>query len=55
LIAIFSWVAEQERKRISERTKAGLRNAKNVGKRGKDKHKRDNLGYKIRWSKKRVS
>jgi len=55
LIAIFSWVAEQERKRISERTKAGLRNAKNVGKRGPDKKPRDNLGYKIRWSKKRVS
>ena len=33
LIAIFSWVAKQERIRISERTKAGLRNAKNVGKR----------------------
>ena len=53
-IAILSWVAKQERKRISERTKAGLKNAKNVGKRGKDKKKRDNLGYKIRWSKKRV-
>lgn len=53
LIAIFSWVAAQERKRISERTKAGLANAKNVGKRGKDKKKRDNLGYKLRWSKKR--
>jgi DNA invertase Pin-like site-specific DNA recombinase len=52
LIAIFSWVASQERKRISERTKAGLVNAKNVGKRGKDKKKRDNLGYKLRWVKK---
>ena len=52
LIAIFSWVAEQERIRISERTKAGLANAKNVGKRGKDKKKRDNLGYKLRWVKK---
>lgn len=52
LIAIFSWVAEQERRRISERTKAGLINAKNVGKRGPDKKKRDNLGYKLRWVKK---
>ena len=52
LISIFSWVASMERKRISERTKAGLANAKNVGKRGKDKKKRDNLGYKLRWVKK---
>ena len=52
LISIFSWVAAMERKRISERTKAGLANAKNVGKRGKDKKKRDNLGYKLRWVKK---
>jgi len=51
LIAILSWVAKQERKRISERTKAGLANAKNVGKRGPDKKKRDNLGYKLRWKK----
>ena len=55
LIAIFSWVAKQERIRISERTKAGLRNAKNVGKRGPDKKQRDNLGYKLRWSKQRGS
>lgn len=53
LIAIFSWVAEQERKRISERTKAGLVNAKNVGKRGKDKHPRNKLGYYRRWMKKK--
>ena len=45
LIAIFSWVAKQERMRISERTKEGLKKAKNVGKRGKDKKKRD--GYTI--------
>jgi len=55
LIAIFSWVAQQERKRISERTKAGLSKAKNVGKRGPDKKPRDNLGYKLRWSKQRGS
>ena len=52
LIAIFSWVAAQERKRISERTKAGLVGKTNVGKRGPDKKKRDNLGYKLRWVKK---
>lgn len=33
LLAIFSWVAEQERKRISERTKAGLEKARLQGKR----------------------
>ena len=51
LIAIFSWVAEQERKRISERVKAGLKNAKNVGKRGKDKRSRRKSGYYRRWQK----
>ena len=58
LIAIFSWVAKQERLRISERTKAGMaRSKKKAGrpKGSKDKKQRDNLGYKIRWSKKRVS
>ena len=40
LIAVMSWMAKQERQRISERTKAGLSRASNVGKRGKDKHKR---------------
>ena len=52
LIAIFSWVAQQERQRISDRTKAGLVGKVNVGKRGPDKKKRDNLGYKLRWVKK---
>jgi len=51
LLAIFSWVAEQERRRISERTKEGLRNAKNVGKRGKDKRPRAKAGYYKRWEK----
>ena len=32
LVSIFSWVAQQERKRISERTKAGLDRAKRKGK-----------------------
>ena len=52
LIAIFSWVAKQERIRISERTKAGLVKAKNVGKRGKDRKPRKKVGYYNRWVKK---
>jgi DNA invertase Pin-like site-specific DNA recombinase len=32
LIAIFSWIAEQERRRISERTKIGLDRARRMGK-----------------------
>lgn len=31
LIAIFSWVAEEERKKISERTKLGIQRRKNLG------------------------
>lgn len=54
LIAIFSWVAKQERLRISERTKAGLARSKKkpgrpVG--SKDKKKRGTLGYLERWKK----
>jgi len=51
LIAIFSWVAQQERIRLSERIKAGLKNKKNVGKRGKDKKERRKAGYLLRWAK----
>jgi DNA invertase Pin-like site-specific DNA recombinase len=57
LIAIFSWVAEQEARRVSERTKAGLERVKASGKTlgrpkgSKDKKKRDNYGYKKRWRK----
>lgn len=51
LLAIFSWVAEQERIRLSERIKAGLSKADRVGKRGKDKKKRDNAGYLLRYLK----
>ena len=40
LISIMSTLAKIEREKISERTKAGLRHAKNVGKRGKDKKPR---------------
>ena len=54
LIAIFSWVAKQERMRISERTKAGLaRSKKKPGrpKGRKDNKPRDKAGYYKRWSK----
>jgi len=54
LIAIFSWVAEQERKRISERTKAGLARSDKIPGRpqgSKDKKQRKNLGYLKRWEK----
>lgn len=50
LISIFSWVAKQERERLSNRTKAGLKKAKNVGKRGKDKKPRKKGGYYLRHS-----
>lgn len=49
LFAIFSWVAQQERVRLSERIKAGLKGKANVGKRGKDKRPRRKSGYYIRW------
>ncbi|MDP8299182.1 MAG: recombinase family protein [Candidatus Tantalella remota] len=55
LIAIFSWVAAQERLRIVERTKAGLKKAKANGKRlgrpkgSKDKKVRRKSGYNMRW------
>ena len=45
VISIFATVAKLEREKISERTKAGLRHAVNVGKRGKDKKPRKKGGY----------
>lgn len=55
LTAILSWVAKQERLRISKRTKAGLKIARKkgspIGKRGKDKKKRRKSGYYLRWAK----
>jgi len=57
LIAIFSWVGEQEARKISERTKAGLQRVKASGKKlgrpkgSKDKNQRKNLGYLKRWEK----
>ena len=40
VLSIIATVAKVERHKISERTKAGLKHAKNVGKRGKDKRPR---------------
>jgi len=59
LIAIMSWVAKQERMRISERTKAGLIRARTNGKQlgrpsgAKDKGRRRTAGYISYWLKKR--
>ena len=57
LLAIFSWVAQQERLRIVERTKAGLDRALRDGKRlgrppgAKDSKKRPRAGYFLRYQK----
>lgn len=48
LFHIFGAVAEFERDLIRERTKMGLKKAKNVGKRGKDKTPRKRGGYILR-------
>jgi len=42
-------ISEFERTLISERTKQGLKHAKNVGKRGKDRHPRKKSGYYLRY------
>jgi len=49
---ILGAIAEFERELISERTKLGLKGAKNVGKRGKDKKPRRKSGYLLRYQKK---
>lgn len=57
LLAIFSWVAQQERKRIVERTKAGLDRVKREGKKlgrpvgSKDGKERRKSGYWLRYKK----
>lgn len=48
---ILGAVAEFERELISERTKEGLKGARGVGKRGKDKKPRRRSGYYQRWLK----
>jgi len=45
VLSVISTVAKIEREKLSERTKAGLKRAKNVGKRGKDKKPRNKAGY----------
>ena len=45
---VISAFAQFERDIISERTKEGLKHAKNVGKRGKDKKPRKKSGYYLR-------
>jgi len=57
LLAIFSWVAQQERRRIVERTMAGLERAKRQGKKlgrpagKKDSRERSKSGYFLRHRK----
>ena len=57
LIAVFSWIASQERKRIVERTKAGLERVRREGRRlgrptgSKDKKQRRRAGYLLRYAK----
>lgn len=61
MLAIFSWVAEQERKRIVQRTKAGLERAKRQGKKlgrpsgSKDARPRKRSGYLLRYANKQTS
>ena len=52
LFNILGSVAEFEKELISERTKMGLKKAKNVGKRGKDRKARKKGGYYLRYQKK---
>lgn len=51
---ILGAVAEFEAELISERTREGLKDAENVGKRGKDKKPRKKGGYYLRYQKKGV-
>jgi DNA invertase Pin-like site-specific DNA recombinase len=59
LLAIFSWVAQQERKRIIERTMAGLEKARRNGKQlgrpqgSRDRKQRRKSGYLLRYVKNR--
>ena len=50
--AILGAMAEFEHELISERTKEGMKTAKNVGKRGRDKDQRKKGGYYLRYQKK---
>lgn len=55
VISIMATLGKIERQRISERTKAGLKKAVNVGKRGPDKKPRKRRGYFQPKKKKGVS
>jgi len=48
-------LAEYERELTISRIKDGLKKAKNVGKRGKDKKVRRKSGYLLRWANKKTS
>lgn len=56
LLAVFSWIAKQERLRIGERVRAGLERAKREGKKlgrpagSKDKRRRAVSGYHMRYA-----
>jgi len=52
---ILGAISEFERTLISERTKLGLKHAKNVGQRGKDRHPRKKTGYYMRYQTKGAS
>lgn len=60
LVAIFSWVAQQERKRLIERINAGLDRARANGQKlgrpkgSKDTKRRTRSGYWRRWEKEKV-
>lgn len=51
---ILGSIAEFESSLISERTKLGQSNAKNIGKRGKDKRPRKKGGYYLRYQNKKM-
>ena len=57
ILAVMSWAADFERRKISERTKAGIQRQKNLGqykggrpKGSKDKKARKKRGVTIRYS-----
>ena len=60
LVAIFSWIAQQERKHLIERIGAGLDRARAEGKKlgrpngSKDSKKRKRSGYLLRWQNNKV-
>ena len=51
IISIFAWVAQEERRKISERTKAGIQRRRNIGqwKGGRPKGSKDKKPRKISY------